>query len=186
MNSHRAKHFREIQCCSAVPPSTLESALWRAHCTREFWILHQIHDCMGCENWGSSVEFETKWMSLEERVIEWGEGRRGTYTSVGRSWSICVRIYGSATVIWNWCPATIISWRYSPSRSATAWICRVLSLIVCWLGHWRVFSAAWGIESTRDLKRFTGNFTIESQRLALIGLLLDKIILTYSTNPIAS
>lgn len=179
MNSHRVKDFREIQCCSAAPPSTPEYALWRAHCTWESWILLQMQDfCRtGCENWGSSVEFETEWISLEERVVEWSEGEkggRGTYTSIWRSWSICVRIYCSASVIWNWCPATIICWGYSPSRSATAWIRRVLSLVVCWLAHWWDFSAPWGIESTRDLKEFTRIFTIQSRKVSTNKTLITQ------------
>lgn len=140
---------------------------------------------LGFEIWGSSVKYETE-MNAVRRVVEWGEGEKSTYTSVRRFWSICVRIYGSASVIWKWCLATTIRWGYSPSRSATVWICTVLSLVVSWLGDWLDSLAAWGIESRRDLKGFTGNFTIESQRLALIGLILDKVILTYSTNTVES
>ena len=64
---------------SAMHSSTLESAMWRAHCTQGFWmhssrlefsIQDQMTDfyCMGCENWGSSVEFETVGMVLEEQL----------------------------------------------------------------------------------------------------------------------
>jgi len=46
---------------------------------QEFWIQHQIPDfcCVGCENWGSSVESETEVIVIIRRATEWSEGGMG-------------------------------------------------------------------------------------------------------------